>query len=142
MRVFILRWINTTIGVVVATWLMPHALHYDRPLYLILAALILGILNAFLRPIMLFFTMPLVFLTLGLFTFVINAVLLYFVGWVLSPGFQVHSFWSAFWGALIITIISGSLNLLTGTSRTQVRVQRHQPPPQNPPGGGGPIIDV
>lgn len=71
----------------------------------IVAAAILGILNTFIRPILIFLTFPITFLTLGLFVFVINASLFYVVG-KLELGMQVDSFWSAFWASLIVTIVS------------------------------------
>ena len=77
-------------------------------------------------------TFPLLLFTLGLFRFVINALLLYFVGSVLAPHFKVDGFWDAFWGALIISIVSTVLNVLTGTNRTRVTI----PSPPSPAGRG------
>jgi putative membrane protein len=80
--------------------------------------------------------------TLGLFTLVINALLLYFVGHLLRPHFQVDTFWAAFWGALVISIVSIILNTLTGTGTSRVRFERHRAPPPRGPGGDGPVIDI
>lgn len=71
----------------------------------LLAALVLGLVNAIIKPILIFFTLPINILTLGLFTFVINALLFWFVGSILR-GFVVEGFWPAFWGALILTVAS------------------------------------
>jgi putative membrane protein len=102
-------------------------------------------LNAFLRPILLLLALPLLIFTLGLFFFVINAVLLWFVG-SLNHGFQVDGFKSAFFGALIISIVSLVLNFLTGASQSQIQVRRgSRPPDPDRRGGGGndgPVIDV
>jgi len=73
------------------------------------AAAILGVLNVFFRPILLILTLPINILTLGLFTFVINAVLLKMASGVIS-GFEVHGFWSAVWGALIISLVNWLLS--------------------------------
>ncbi len=73
------------------------------------AALILGIVNTFIRPVLVFFTLPISLLTLGLFTLVINALLFWLVG-SLVTGFEVHGFLSAFFGAIIVSIISWVLN--------------------------------
>ncbi len=73
------------------------------------AAAFLGILNAFFRPVLLILTLPLTILTLGLFTFIINAVLLMMVSGVI-PGFEVKGFWSAVFGSLLISVISWLLN--------------------------------
>jgi putative membrane protein len=75
-----------------------------------------------------------------LFTFVINALLLYFVGILLAPHFQVDSFGAAFLGALIISVVSIALNILTGTGSTRVTFSRRRPPPKSD--DDGPVIDV
>jgi putative membrane protein len=69
------------------------------------AAAILGILNAFFRPVLLIITLPINVLTLGLFTFVINAILLMMVSGVI-PGFHISGFWSAVFGSFFISVIS------------------------------------
>jgi putative membrane protein len=73
------------------------------------AAAILGILNAFFRPILIILTLPINILSLGLFTFIINAMLLKMASGVIS-GFEVHGFWSAVFGSFIISIISWVLS--------------------------------
>ena len=73
------------------------------------AAAMLGILNAFLRPILIILTLPINVLSFGLFTFVINALLLKMVSGVI-PGFEVHGFWTAVWGSLIITLVNWLLH--------------------------------
>ena len=82
---------------------------------IIAVALILGLVNAFIRPLLKFFTCPLIVLTLGLFLFVINAAMLAFTAWVagqLGIGFEVAGFGAAFWGALVISLVSLALTLL------------------------------
>lgn len=71
----------------------------------LIAALVLGLVNAIIRPIVIFFTLPINILTLGLFTFIINALLFWFVASVVD-GFSVNGFAPAFWGALVITVAS------------------------------------
>jgi putative membrane protein len=89
-----------------------------------MVALVLGILNAFIRPVIMFLALPLLLVTLGLFMLVINASLLYLVGLILGDHFEVHGFGAAVLGALIISIVSTILNVLTGTNRAVVKVQR------------------
>ncbi|MEK7083681.1 MAG: phage holin family protein [Patescibacteria group bacterium] len=69
-----------------------------------IAALVLGLVNAIIRPVLLFFTLPLNILTLGLLTFVINALLFWFVASFID-GFDVAGFWPAFWGALVMSVV-------------------------------------
>ena len=104
-------------------------------------SLVLGILNAFIRPVLMVLALPLLIFTLGLFTLVINALLLYFVSFLLDRYFEVDSFWAAFLGALVISLVSMLLNLLTGGSRARVRIERRRRPPGSD-GGGGPVIDI
>lgn len=143
---FLMRWLINTVAVLVASY-MVSGIHYQTFEDLMIAALILGILNAFLKPLLVRLGILLVILTLGMFLFVINALLLYMVGHMLSPGFVVASFRDAFWGGLVITIVTFFLNILTGAGSSRVNVRQAAPPPQpqprqNPPDGKGPIIDV
>ena len=78
----------------------------------LVAALILGVVNAVLRPILVIISLPLEIVTLGLFTLVINALLFWLVGtWHL--GLAVDGFWPAFWGAIVMAVVSWVLSLLT-----------------------------
>ena len=147
LKEFLKRWAVTTVAVLVAAHVV-HDIHYDAGnwMALLVATLLLGLLNAFLRPLLWVVSLPLLIFTLGLFTLVINAGLLYLVGQIVK-GFHVDSFRGAFWGALVISVVSILLNLLTGSGRLQVRVQRGKRIRRGPKdgdggGGGGPIIDV
>ncbi len=75
----------------------------------LLAALVLGLVNTFIRPVLLVLTLPVTFFTLGLFILVINALAFLIASW-LVPGFTVYTFWGAMAGALITSIISWLLN--------------------------------
>lgn len=139
--VFLQRWAINTLAMLVATHLVP-GIEYDTVTGLLVASLVFGILITFLRPLLFLLTLPLVVVTLGLFVLFINAGLLYLVGSFVK-GFTVAGFWPAFWGALVISLVSLVLNTLTGTGESRVRVRRSTPS-QKPPGdgGGGPVIDV
>src|SRR4051812_27717575 len=108
MRHFVFRWVIITIAVMIAASIV-RGIRYDTPGALILAALLLGILNAFVRPILLILSAPLILLTLGLFILVVNGLMLYWVQGLVG-GFHVDSFGSAFWGAILISIISWILS--------------------------------
>ncbi len=143
MRKFLKSWAINTLAVLVAVYVVPGIRFTDNSLLTpLITSLVLGILNAFIRPVLMMLALPLLILTLGLFTLVINALLLYFVSFLLAQHFQIDSFGSAFLGALVISIVSWVLNLLTGGSRAQVRFERRRRPPDSDSGGNGPIIDV
>ncbi len=124
---FLGNWAINTLAVAVAVAILRGHITYQSWSDLIIAALLLGLLNAFVRPILIVLALPLVIFTLGLFTLVINALILYFVGVLMKPHFQVDSFGFAFLGALIITVVSLALNLITG-GNTRVTIQRRPPP--------------
>jgi putative membrane protein len=139
---FLGNWAVNTLAVLVAAILLRGHIRCERPTDLIVASLLLGILNAFVKPILMLLALPLVIFTLGLFTFVINALMLYGVGWLMGPDhFQVDSFGFAFLGALIISIVSIALNALTGMSNTRITFQPRPRPPKSDK-DDGPVIDV
>jgi putative membrane protein len=140
---FIQSWAVNTLAVLVAVYVIPGIRFKDGSLWTpFVTSLVLGILNAFIRPILMLCALPLLIFTLGLFRLVINALLLYFVGFLLRPFFEVDTFWAAFLGALVISIVSLLLNLLIGTKRPRVRFEHRRRPPGSDPGSGGPVIDI
>ena len=144
MKSFLQRWLISTAAVLVATYVVP-GIQCDKLLDLLVATLLLGMLNTFVRPILLAISLPLVFLTLGIFYIVINAVLLLVVSMFMKPHFTVSGFWAAFFGALVISIVSMVLNSMTGSGDSRVefkKQKREEPKRQDPGGGGGPVIDV
>ena len=91
------------------------------------AAVLLGLLNIFIRPALLLLTLPINFLTLGLFTFVLNAVMLWLTSVVsdaLGLGFHVAGFGAALLGALVVSIVSFMVSLLVGSALHEVRERR------------------
>jgi len=90
-------------------------LNFDGPGTLLAAALLLGLVNAVIRPIAVILTLPLTLVTLGLFLIVINAGMLALVAWMLS-GFQISSFWTAVGGSLIVSLTSWLASGLIGNS--------------------------
>ncbi len=104
MQGLFIRWLILTVAVVICAYLI-EGIHVSGFFSALVAAAFLGILNALLRPLLLIVTLPINILTLGLFTFVINAILLLMVSGVVT-GLEIRSFWSALGGALIIAIIS------------------------------------
>jgi putative membrane protein len=109
---FFLRWSINLLALVIAGSLIS-GIRIESLKMGIIAAGILGIVNAVIRPIVLILTLPITLLTLGLFTLVINAAMLMLVSEVV-PGFVITSFWSAFWGAVIISFVSWVVNIFVG----------------------------
>ena len=109
MRGIALRWLTLTGAILIASYMLD-GIHVSGFMSALGAAAMLGILNAFFRPIALILTLPINILTLGLFTFVINAVMLKMASGVIG-GFDVRGFWSAVFGALIISLVSWGLNI-------------------------------
>ena len=112
MRGLLLRWLILTAAVFIASWLLD-GITVAGPGSVVLAAATLGILNAVLRPLLILITLPINILTLGLLTFLINALMLKIVSGIL-PGFEVHGFWTAVLGALIIGAVSWLANAFIG----------------------------
>jgi putative membrane protein len=110
MAFLLLRWLILTAAILAAAYLLDGIVVRDF-LSAFLAAAVLGVLNALFRPVLILLTLPLNILSLGLFTFIINAFLLKLASGVIS-GFDVHGFWTALAGALVITIVSALLNAL------------------------------
>jgi len=111
----LVRWLITTVAIFVAVNVMPGIVFRGKLWKLALVALIFGLLNALVRPLLKMLTCPLIILTLGLFILVINAAMLGLTAWLSEAfglQFYVADFWSAFWGAVVISIVSFFLNLL------------------------------
>jgi putative membrane protein len=120
---FILRAAIAAVGLWLATeWI--QGLDIDTPMTLVVAAVLLGIVNAFIRPLLILLTLPFTVVTLGLFLLVVNAAMLALVAWLL-PGMHVAGFWAAFWGALVVSIVSWIGSMVFGPKgRIEVRVHR------------------
>lgn len=118
----ILRLLLSAAGLgLAAIWL--DGVHVDQPSTLFWAALLLGIANTVVRPVLILFTLPATVLTLGLFLFVINAAMLGLVSWML-PGFALDGFWSALGAWFIIALLQAFGSFLGGKGRLVVRVER------------------
>lgn len=104
----LIRWLTTTAAIVATAYLLD-GIQVSGFLSAIFAGAMLGILNAFFRPIALLLTLPINILSLGLFTFIINALMLKMASGLI-PGFDVYGFWTAIFGSLLISVISWLLN--------------------------------
>ncbi len=124
MTAFLIRWIITAVAVMCAAAIIPGISYGDSAGVLLGASLLLGIINALVRPVLLLLSLPFIIVTMGLFIFVVNALLLMFVSSVV-PGFQVEGFWPAFFGAIIVGLVSWILSSLFRTSDGRVHLITH-----------------
>jgi len=108
MKGLLIRWLVLTVAIMVASYLM-EGIYVSGFFSAFFAAAILGILNAFFRPVLIILTLPINILSLGLFTFIINAMLLKIASSIIA-GFEVYGFWSAVFGSLIISLVSWLLS--------------------------------
>ena len=116
---FVTWLLTTAAAVAVATWLI-NGIYFTGPtsgseeirhklVPLLLVSLILGFVSSFVRPVVTFFSIPLVIFTLGLFLLVINALMLMLTAWIadgVGVGFHVDGFWNALWGSIVITLVN------------------------------------
>ena len=107
---FVLRLVVNAVAVFLAANLVP-GLHVTGPGIALLAGVFLGFVNAVIKPILFVLTLPFTIVTLGLFIFVVNAICLALVAWLI-PGFRIDGFWSALAGAIVISIVSWLLNAI------------------------------
>ncbi len=115
MENFILRTVVNGFALYAAVFIVPGIVPENpSPISWLWLALIFGVLNALVRPILKFFSCAIIMLTLGLFTLVINTSMFYLTGWagsLFGAGLIIDNFWSAFYGAIIVSVISFFLNI-------------------------------
>src|SRR5215203_2141840 len=113
----VLHWLVTAAALVITAWLMPgiHVVGQDGWLVVLVMAAVLGLVNAIVRPVLTLLSCGLVVLTLGLFLFVINAASLALASWIsvnwFGAGFYIDGFWSALFGSIVVSIVSGVLSV-------------------------------
>jgi putative membrane protein len=127
MRALLIRFVVTGVAVFLAITIVPGIEAQSLSAGLA-AVLSLSLLNAAVRPVLYLFSLPLIILSLGLFMVLINALLLQLVGWLVK-GFVVEGFWASVWGALLISVVSFTLNLwINEQGRVELVIRRSRPP--------------
>jgi len=112
---FILRLIVNAAALAVAAAILPGIRFGGESAIMVnvlVVAFIFGLVNAFIKPVLALLTCPLYILTLGLFTFIMNALMLLLTAWLAGPRFEVDGFWSALLGSIIISFVSAGLNIV------------------------------
>ena len=128
----LIHWFIIALALAAAAYLIPGIHVTDTETLpgwatVAIMAVIFGLVNALIRPLLRLLTCPLIILTLGLFTLVINALMLLLASWIgtqLGLGFTVDGFWAAFWGALVIGIVSWLLSIVLGVRDERPRRRR------------------
>ena len=105
---FLLTWLATAISLLITAWIVP-GLTITSVGAAAIGAIILGLVNAMIKPVLILLTLPLTILTFGLFLLFVNAFTLGLVGY-LTPGFSVNGFFPAILGAIVLSLVSGIIN--------------------------------
>ncbi len=123
MKGFLVRWFVNALALVVVVYTI-RGIEVESLFATIVAALVLGIVNTFFRPLIIVLTVPFSIATFGGFILVINGFLLWMVSKIVK-GFTIHTFWAAFWGALVFSLASYLLNLwINQQGRFEIRIIR------------------
>ena len=123
MRGLLIKWLINSLAILIVTYIV-RGIEVASPITAIVAAFVLGIINAFLRPFIILITLPINIFTLGIFTFFINGFLFYMVSKIVK-GFVIVGFWPAFFGSLLFSTISFLLSLLiTKEGKIDIRFQK------------------
>ena len=112
---YVIRWLINAVGLLIVSKIM-ESIEIDGLITAVVAAAVIGIINIFLRPILIILTLPINILTLGLFTLVINGLIFYFVGSIVE-GFHVTGYLAAFLGALILSVINVMASFTIGMGK-------------------------
>jgi putative membrane protein len=122
---FLINWFIYALAIGIVAYILP-GIQLDGVLAALITAAILGFVNGFLRPVLFIFTLPLTILTLGLFTFVLNALMVLLAA-AIVPGFHVAGFWWAVLFSLVLSIVVFFLGELTEPKERTVRYVSHEP---------------
>jgi len=119
MSPFLIRWLVTTFAVAVAAQL--PGIHTEGWMPLVFMALFLGVINAVIRPILLLLSLPFIIVTLGFFILIVNTLTFWLAGG-LVPGFSVDGFWNAFFGSIVVSLVSWAFSGFVRSPEGEIRV--------------------
>lgn len=123
MREFAIRWVSNVVALFVAAWILSGISYGDQWWTLFIAAAVFTLVNMWVKPLLTVLSIPFIIVTLGLFYFLINILMLYITDWVV-PDFEIRSFWWAVLGAIIVSIVNGLMGLVLPDA--EARDQRFQ----------------
>ena len=128
-RALLIRWVSNVVALYVAAWLLSGVDYGDQWWTLLIAAAVFTVVNAWIKPIVALLSIPFIVVTLGLFYFLINVLMLYVTDWVVRD-FEIRSFWWAVLAAIIVSVVNGVLHPLLPGPRSRRRPRRRPPPPR------------
>ena len=111
MRALVIRWACNVVALYVATWLLSGVTYGDEWWTLLIAAFVFTLVNFFVKPILAFLSIPFIIVTLGLFYFLINVLMLYVTDWIVGP-FEIETFWWGALAAIIVSVVNWLLNVI------------------------------
>jgi putative membrane protein len=109
---FLITWLITAVSLLITAYFIP-GFHLDGFVAAAIAAVVVGLANAIVRPVLFLLTLPITLLSLGLFSFVLNALVIWLAS-AFSPGFHIDGFITALIGSLVLSVVSGILNFFFG----------------------------
>ncbi|HEX4305501.1 MAG TPA: phage holin family protein [Solirubrobacterales bacterium] len=111
MSKLLVRWICNVVALFVAAWILSGISYGDQWWTLFIAAAVFTLVNAWVKPILAVLSIPFIVVTLGLFYFLINVLMLYLTDWIV-PDFEIRTFWWGVLAAIIVSIVNGLLNMV------------------------------
>ena len=119
-RALLIRWVSNVVALYVEAWLLSGVAYGDQWWTLLVAAAVFTVVNAWVKPVVALLSIPFIVVTLGIFYFLINVLMLYVTDWVV-PEFEIHSFWWGVLGAIIVSVVNGILHPLLPDSEPRRR---------------------
>jgi putative membrane protein len=111
MRGFAIRWVGNVVALFVAAWVLSGITYGDQWWTLFIAAAVFTFINAWVKPVLTVLSIPFIVITLGLFYFLINVLMLYITDWIV-PDFEIRTFWWGVLAAIIVSIVNGLVSLV------------------------------
>jgi putative membrane protein len=125
MSKLLVRWVCNVVALFVAAWILSGVSYGDQWWTLFIAAAVFTLVNAWVKPILAILSIPFIVVTLGLFYFLINVLMLYLTDWIV-PHFEIRTFWWGVLAAIIVSIVNGLLNMFLPDDDDRRRAQAYR----------------
>ncbi|HVV89800.1 MAG TPA: phage holin family protein [Solirubrobacterales bacterium] len=124
MQKLLVRWICNVVALFVAAWILAGISYGDQWWTLFIAAAVFTLVNAWVKPVLAVLSIPFIVVTLGLFYFLLNVLMLYLTDWIV-PHFEIRTFWWGVLAAIIVSIVNGLLNMVMPDDDDRRRAQAY-----------------